>query len=55
MKQPNILTLHPQVYLSQREELCETCGETVCVGCGALEEWVEEGVTLATGQNGGQK
>ena len=67
MKVPDILTLHPQVYLSQREELCATCGETVfirrqrvtghpldeartwllrqaqCVGCGALEEWVEEG------------
>lgn len=67
MKQPDILTLHPQVYLSQRDELCSTCGGTVsirrqrvtgaqldeartwwlrqvrCVGCGALEEWVEEG------------
>jgi hypothetical protein len=67
MKVPDILTLHSQVYLSQRVELCETCGETVfirrqrvtghpldeartwflrqaqCVGCGALEEWVEEG------------
>lgn len=79
MKLPDILTLRPQVYLSQREELCATCGGPVsirrqrvtghpldeartwflrqarCVGCGALEEWVEEGATLATGQNGGQK
>lgn len=67
MKLPDILTLHPQIYLSQRDELCSTCGGTVsirrqrvtgaqldesrtwwlrqvrCVGCGALEEWVEEG------------
>ena len=31
MKLPDILTLHPQVYLSQREMLCATCGGTVSI------------------------